>query len=697
MGRFLRPLGGGHCAGQRADLCFRWGANERAFADHLAPSIARCSSLYHCAIAVVVATVVCVAIVQVGGEDVEGESGHTDALKRLGGLAVAHALLALAMAMERPARRLQRRIPWEAVSAMGTALLCAMYPWVGVQLPGVAPRETEILAFLAVLVVLMGFQALVPTRFVWWPVLPLSALASDASVAAVVGLAAPGAAPMRLAALALLLFLSVGNGRRRERFERRCWREAQVVADRQRVPQSDITLHLTEAGLLTRTTAELHDRLFGRRSEALSFPSLLTPIERVRLQEGIEQAEISMRPVLLGPCTLTLPQGVLWVHMNIAREMCDGEPLFSVGLRVVRDESPQSSRPSQRSRTPPPMDSGFPRLRSDSSGPQLSPVLPGTLADPEAHRATLSDPGRGSEGGTLWLSESSCHVARVSTQSVGTQTKGSMADACVSTTMVIDGLSFRCTLCSKPPVATRTSSSEFAPVIPGPEAQALIAKLDRQKGVARRAPAKSKKEMRPYAGRDFDGIWAADVGPERRLNDVLRRICISSGLAMLADGTGVYLQSDEAGRVVLIGGELSLRRDGRMLRVGRQGGVVEFAPLARGASHGSKDSARGSPRRAPGSPDRRYTGRRFDGMWEAAGPAEPWMRRICIFGGRVALADGSESWLAQPERGAVCLRGGELQLLDHGRLVRLGRHGRAVEFILAMPPSDSESEEGPSR
>jgi len=183
--------------------------------------------------------------------------------------------------------------------------------------------------------------------------------------------------------------------------------------------------------------------------------------------------------------------------------------------------------------------------------------------------------------------------------------------ASVNTSVVMDGFSFRCVACSRPPAPRLHSKDSCAPVVPGPQAQVLIEKLDRQKGV-RRSPSPastceaqwrnsepaivarpSDEVMQTYEGRAFDGCWEAHADVQQMCSDWIRRFHISAGGVVLGDGEKTQLtQRGTGGPVYLCNGEVWevwVEKGGRLFGKAERGG--------RSSSSWSSSRKRHTPRR----------------------------------------------------------------------------------------------------
>jgi len=119
-------------------------------------------------------------------------------------------------------------------------------------------------------------------------------------------------------------------------------------------------------------------------------------------------------------------------------------------------------------------------------------------------------------------------------------------------------------------------------------ALALIAKLDRKKGVSRNTSSAEKgiastssTPTRYYRGVEFNGCWVAEPNPpDVELNQWLQHFCILNGHAVLGDDTEApLLQVGKSGPVLLCGGEVRIAEDGRLVRRGKSGRVVEFSSV----------------------------------------------------------------------------------------------------------------------
>jgi len=210
-------------------------------------------------------------------------------------------------------------------------------------------------------------------------------------------------------------------------------------------------------------------------------------------------------------------------------------------------------------------------------------VVPSIFSDLEssvvANRISLDS--------SLWFSESSGGRSRTlrppSKRNSGAQTEApteahpEVADAAVNTDVVMDAFSFRCTACSKPPTGPRFYDAEgIAPVVPGPEAQAIMHKLDRKKGVRRESSPHSIVCGRP----EFNGIWEAVTDQDSSISDWLMNFQVLNGRVILGDDSEVCLeQVRPEGAVFLCGGKVHLRPDGALVRVGRSGVQIEFRRL----------------------------------------------------------------------------------------------------------------------
>jgi len=165
-------------------------------------------------------------------------------------------------------------------------------------------------------------------------------------------------------------------------------------------------------------------------------------------------------------------------------------------------------------------------------------------------------------------------------------------DAAVNTEIVMDGFTFRCTACSKPPKAPVEGRLAFAPVVPGPRARQLISKLDRTKWKRQPGqqksgtPERNERNTVRYRGSRFDGLWVAE--PDEDSPDPaewLTALRISQGNVVMGDGSTAQLMHSVANdSVLLCGGELRLQDDGILIRVGRSGIPIPFVQVGAGES-----------------------------------------------------------------------------------------------------------------
>lgn len=575
---------------------------------------------------------------------------------------------------------LPKKLNWEALSVATTALLCAATPWTNswhcaiilgsertqvTGLWGASVIEAEGTAILGLLSMAAGFSMYVPVRLAWWPVIPLCSLGSYVLLVATVGSQYPEVTPLRILSLSLLLLLPAGIVRKHELRARERWVEeqdgcaARGGADAMLATPSflyDLTFRLTESLNFTRTTT-VHDAFFGRRVEGTSFASFLLPGDRLRFQEVIESASTCRGAQGGFPFSLSLLRGAASVNLVIfdtRRSEADGRGRFVIGLRMLEQ------RRSVQLRVEPEDDDGdMGTVASVPEDAMLHVPLP-NISVVEAPDAPLplmqsgrsersltrrrSD-ARGDEspsgflGTTTWMgvmtSELS-HFLKPTEDSLGlsyttednpehdftgsrrlslsyatehseyrprvfcatTQTEVEVVDAAVNTNIVMDELSFRCIACSKPPKSPMFYNPKgCAPVIPGPEAQAIIAKLDKKKGKRscskEREKAKDRGDTIRYKGSDFNGVWVAIIPENFQVADWLQTFAIYNGYARMGDGgEAKLLQQGEGGPVSLCGGELRYQQDsGRLLRVGRSGHFVEFVLRSQVRQEGSEASS----------------------------------------------------------------------------------------------------------
>lgn len=261
--------------------------------------------------------------------------------------------------------------------------------------------------------------------------------------------------------------------------------------------------------------------------------------------------------------------------------------------------------------------SGQPSSKSDSSGgsrfSQVVPAdVPGVVAHgvpplpPTMQLAPSDDSGlsaQTSEDSVFWYSESTIAARRSSqdsrrevrkpTAATAAQTEAPpCVETAVNTDIVMDEFGFRCAACSKPPVppVIKSKSEGCAPVVPGPMALALIAKLDRKKGVSRSTASSTSSEGGArgspthyyFRGPEFNGCWVAERSDgSGDINSWLRHFAILNGHAVLGDDSEVpLLRVGTSGPVLLCGGHVQLLDDGRLVRRGKSGATVVFSRAA---------------------------------------------------------------------------------------------------------------------
>lgn len=317
-----------------------------------------------------------------------------------------------------------------------------------------------------------------------WLLIPLASIAAYAVLAATVDTSEPCDIPALLGTLCLPLLALGGNLRRRGVCERAALEAEALYLERRetQVPETDLTFFLSEDCCLLRTTPAVHDGLLGQKAEGLCFASFLAPKERVRLQELLDEVESSGDARALETCTLRLPRGEVQVSMIVAlldpsRTGDDGAS-FRVGLIIAAGtpQQPQQQQELQRLHDPrtitivaptgsermhlmsealvPVRTGSFRRTRSRKD----SSCLGGDLDVLDVHRVIsdlpMSAPSQGgvSDVGTFIVSESTYRFSRPTTKAASTQTEAPLrAEVAVSTSVVMDGFSFRCLACSKPP------------------------------------------------------------------------------------------------------------------------------------------------------------------------------------------------------------------------------------------------------
>lgn len=121
-----------------------------------------------------------------------------------------------------------------------------------------------------------------------------------------------------------------------------------------------------------------------------------------------------------------------------------------------------------------------------------------------------------------------------------------------NTDVTMDGFAFRCNNCAKPPRRPRMQTvGGCAPVVPGPLAAGLIAKLDRKKGV-RRGTFNRRSRLQMYTGVEFNGTWEATGAAGIVVQDWLRSFWIRNGWVLLNDGSQEQLVQALGGHPVAI-------------------------------------------------------------------------------------------------------------------------------------------------
>jgi len=619
----------------------------------------------------------------------------------------------------------RKRMPWEGLSIASTAVTCAAYPWLAALVLGPErPELADRIVALAAAAAAAAYATSVPVRIRRWPIVPLVVAMSCMLMSATVGPTDMSEVLLYIITQFVMLAATLGNNLRRERLERRAW-----FAGRQRGPEhahecldrprdevseedeeshhslaqpkggselsclwADMAFDMSESCHLLQTCAAVHDRFFGRPADGLCLSSILARPERIQLDTMLDAAVVSQTPQFLDCCTLNLQQGPVRVSLQAA-------PLggrFRVGVRVL-EETPVL------------------RVLEPELGHGRSSDLP---ADPARSSSASSltrfhgiIPSHGVEGAAVpsmgALSELSLMTGRHSDSAVSlayseytvrqtpltypvtiaTQTEGAaqleLVEQGVNTDIVMSGFSFRCVVCSKPPPLRRTCSDEdeiCAPVVPGPQARAIMEKLDRKKGVIRASErAGTDGDCRFCTDPAFDGLWTVAPQHANEVNEWMSRLTITSGRAILGDGSEAYMmQIGKRGPILLRGGVMQICSDDRISRTGKGGRVIEFVRTPQGEG---EPSGRSGDRRPC-----KYTGKTFDGIWIPTvdqSKLKTWIRRVCIMSGHVILGDGTEDHLLQlGGAGPVLLCGGELRL-EGGRLQRLGKDGPTVEFVAA--------------
>jgi len=400
---------------------------------------------------------------------------------------------------------------------------------------------------------------------------------------------------------------------------------------------SDLVVRLTD-GLALRATSAPHDAFFGRDAEGYKFDRFLPVQDSERFSELMANVAATRRPhrsVVAIATAQGFVEAELTAGIDVARAE-GGATRYVVGLRVLgalpdagesfEDSPPVPSEHGRnlvadavarvnlrdtvgRRHPPEPWDpaamqdqkSSTELLNGDGAHRDAAPhphrrrpLLPFLQrGGPERAASGLEQsPGHSSLGLSSNTEVSELEEVFERARSAASQAASptGRVDAAVNTTIVMDGMSFRCTLCSKPPRTPRLYDPEaIAPVMPGRMAQALIAKLDRKKGLKPTSPVSDRSrrdgDARLYRGPDFNGCWAVSTEEGARLaSDWLRSFEIRNGLVHLGDGTEAKLVQlgGPHGPVLLRGGSLRRRADGCLVRAGKSGVDFEFVECAPG-------------------------------------------------------------------------------------------------------------------
>lgn len=455
---------------------------------------------------------------------------------------------------------------WEVVSTSTTALMCAASAWsrsrpwsvlLGMHLgeteAGVA-RTEEIMSVFGMAAMSTGFFALVPVRLVAWPVAPACSLVSYLLLLAIAGPTDQDILLWSLGALVLAFCLPLGSFRDRELHERELWLAGKEPSEREML--ADIVFTMSDRFTLTRTCAAVHDRFFGQNAEGLVFTTLLPRAERTRFIKTIDSVR-SARRTDSATVTLFLPRGPLKVQLCVEQVVPPDESQaansFRIGVRILDDvQSPMNAHSRQvsggsHSVASVPEDMQVPHLHL--SGMAFSEVMPGMRVASEGSifgclSVVPSD---------LWNSEVEA-TTLTWTHAAGTQTEGGHAEAAVNTSVVMQGSSFRCSTCCRPPRSPKRSAT------------------------AVRRSLFTAHELIRYSGSEFDGFWGVVWPQHPPPNTWLRHLSIYAGHVLLGDNSEAQLmQAGELGPVLLCGGELRLLDDGRIERIGQSGSSVVFA------------------------------------------------------------------------------------------------------------------------
>lgn len=606
---------------------------ERAFRARLQPDVAWWTIIYYSVVVLLLAaSFACEVILPNGSVD-----AHEEPLAVVGGTMLAHLVLWVVVSAAWWADR-GCRLPWDAMSVCVAAVVCMAHPWIDAWGgPGrLADRVAERSLVFRTAALSVGFAAYVPVASSHLLVVPLCSIASYALLLGTFGATDARDLPVLLGTLCLPLLSLGGNLRRRELCEKAAWLAELAARERPETPDdADFAFVVSEGCCLLRTNSEMHDGLLGRKAEGFCLASLLPPAERVRLQDLLDEVETTSAARTLEPCTLRLPRGHVRASLRVAplehsREGHDGAS-FRIGLRIVQDsaqkqgEEEKQHQPFREEIRRPSFAGAGERSESLHERPEVWPfeaAVPvptsSSFRRTRSQKASLyggiSEFGEGtqslslhrvpswlmSDDGTLDFSESTGRPSRpVTTASECTQTTAPRrVDVGVSTSIVMDGFSFRCAACCRPPAPPLYSPDGSAPVVPGPRAHALIAKLDRQKGVRRSrspspplasprrnsepavVPGPSEEALQSYKGHAFDGTWEVRPDDAPTCSAWLRRFHISAGRVVLNDGTRTKLtQRGAHGPVQLCHGEVVVQSGGRLLRRGRSGRVFEFVQV----------------------------------------------------------------------------------------------------------------------
>jgi len=598
---------------QRLTLRFAAASDERDFVRDLRAKLSGRVVAYHWATFVLRAAILILSLVEASGDAFP----HFFGAPALGLLLQAVVCLTFSVVWFSNGV-LQRWWNWEVTGIASTAILCAAVPLTSQQLPAdaaVPPDETT--HFLCTVTMVLAFSIFVPVRHMMRSIVPISAFCAHAVLAAPLAcISDPAFAHLML--LAVFFAVLLEGSRCVEIQERERWSGRKRMLTSLEVHakiRCDIFFDVTEALTCTGTTMA-HDMFFGTHVEGSLFTNFLAGLDGHRFQDLLQNLP-AHGPSDTLQAALQSSQGLVDVGISVidlGRGSDRGR--YLVGIRVLEDCVSGACSDGTDRITPiseeAPVDflPGAPAAEGAELAVGTETSVRRDRSDPMRHVGSdrsshRSHSGRrravGSWMQKVFSEKSSCSIDSLGLSSFAddeigreshrtTRTMVEKIDASVNTTVVMDGFSFRCVNCSKPPKNPRFyDSGSFAPVVPGPEALSLIAKLNKKKGIkavleAPGAAAQQRESVTfvPYTGTKFDGSWRLISPSDELVSQWLHTLEIANGRVRRSDGNEEQLQQPPGGGPVqLRGGSMILRQPGYLVRTGRSGVAFHFLDRVR--------------------------------------------------------------------------------------------------------------------